>query len=424
MRRSDIVNLCALAAIQVSNALVPLVVFPYALSVLGAGQYSKLVITEALMLAVMSVVLFSFEVDGVARVARLDWRREGRELSNAFSTVLCSRLLLFVVCFVIAGMARPFMDRVSSDLLFAWLLVPLSYALQANWLFQAIEQNVFVSVITVVSRICATLLIFYFVVSPADAIWIPLILGACYLSAALCALGYSRGVLGIRVRWASLPEIIESLRYGRHIFIGNIAVMLYRDSNVLILAISYGEPTAIAAYSLSEKVVKGVQATMRPLNQVYFQKAVRTIGSDRKADRDTLRTMAAFVYPQCVALTVVITLVAVFFLVCGDTLEEMGHLAEVREISTLFAVMVLSVYFGIANFMLGTVGLNQLGARRCLYRSILTVGVLSVASCATLSMGMGGVGAAISFVFAEILLFSAIVFCYLHQSWVKRSPIA
>jgi hypothetical protein len=412
MIRGDLANLAALAAIQVSNALLPLFVFPYALSVVGAGPYATLAMTEAVMIAALSVVLYSFEVDGVARVVKLDWRRDKEALSHIYSTVFWARLGLFGACMTAAILARPFMDSTTSDLLLAWLAVPLSYALQANWLFQAAERNVFVALATVVSRVGAALLVLSCVDTPEDVVRIPIVLGACYLAASLASFWYARKELGARVLLPPVDDIVRSMRHGWHVFVGSLAVIMYRDFNVVILGAMQADAKAVAAYSLAEKLVKGLQATMRPLNQIYFPKTLRKLGEGRQADRQSLFEIIAYLYPQLMALTAVIVISGMAYLAGLQHFEAIGRSSEFGQIPTLTAIMLPATYFGLANFMLGTAGLNHLDERVYLYRAILLVGLISIASCAALSYSLGAEGAALGFALAELLLLLIILTRY------------
>jgi O-antigen/teichoic acid export membrane protein len=409
MKRHVIANLAALTAIQVSNALMPLLVFPYALSVVGAGAYARLAMTEAVMIAALTFVLYSFEVDGVARVVLLDWHREREKVSRIFSSVLWTRLAIFGACTTAAVLARPFVDTTTADLLLFWLAVPLSYAIQANWLFQSVERNVVVAAATVASRVAAAALVFVYVKSSSDVWRIPAILGACYLVAALASFAYAWTSLGIRVHRTPAGEIRASLRHGWHVFVGSLAVILYRDFNVVILGAVHGNAGAVAAYSIAEKLVKGLQATMRPLNQIYFPRTLRVLGVARRADRKSFGEVLAFVYPQVIALSFVIVAATSVFLLQQARLEASGRFPALSDVAPLVFVMVPSAYFGLANFMLGTAGLNHLGERRYLYRAILTVGAISAGACVLLSTTFGAAGTAACFTLAELMLLIAIV---------------
>lgn len=413
MKRSDFLNFIALLSIQASNALVPIFIFPYALKVLGDEPYAKLATTEAIMIAALCLVLYSFEIDGVAQITKLDFREEKAKVSRIFSNIFLVRFSIFVFCLIAAGVSRPFLETTTSDLLFLWLLVPFSYILQSNFFFQAAERNIFIAVVTTISRLGAALLIFELVTEPSDVTLIPTIIGLSYLTAALLSFFYAKKYFGIKIIPTTVLEGISLLRYGWHVFIGNISVVLYRDLNVIFLGFVHADPTAVAAYSVSEKIVKGVQAAIRPLNQIVFPKVIRKVSSFECPNRETLSIILKYTWPQLVAVTITLLIIVAFCIGVFDfAVANIIKSDSSYKILILSALMLPSIYFGIANFMFGVVGLNYLNKRVYLYRAILLTGVISMISCLFLGREFGGVGAALTFTFSEAILFFIIIKIY------------
>src|SRR5260370_13912001 len=52
-RRKHFINLVSLACIPVSNGVLPLLIFPFTLGVVGAGLYAQVVLSEALSIALL-----------------------------------------------------------------------------------------------------------------------------------------------------------------------------------------------------------------------------------------------------------------------------------------------------------------------------------------------------------------------------------
>lgn len=415
-RKRDAINLVALTAIQVSNAALPLFVFPFTLKVVGAGMYAKVALAEAIALLGVPLVLFSFDVDGVSRIVGLDVRAEIDRISRVFSGVLYVRLVLYAVCLVAAAALWPFLDPIVARLLLAWLLVPLSHVVQSFWLFQGLERNAPVAAFTVVSRLLGAVLVTVLVRTPADVYRMPLIVGAVYVGSAVLSLGYAVGVLRIRLHRVPVAELAALVRGGKEIFLGNLSVILYRDANVLLLGAVAAGDKAIAAYSIAEKLIKGLQASMRPLNQLFFPKALRALRAHREADGSALKTMLKMTVPQWAALAVVTVGLFVGYGLLQGRVPVVRDFPNRELVARYMAVMVASVFFGIGNFMLGTAGLNYLEEKTYYFRVILAVGIANAILCSALSAWLGGIGAALSFGLAESLLFCAILARYRSRS--------
>ncbi|WP_449406116.1 hypothetical protein, partial [Massilia phosphatilytica] len=90
--KKAVLNIAYLSAMQAANAVLPLIVFPFAFGVIGDHYYSKLVVSEGFVLFLVAFVLYSFDIDGVAIVADADMERDKEKLSEVLSCVLMARV--------------------------------------------------------------------------------------------------------------------------------------------------------------------------------------------------------------------------------------------------------------------------------------------------------------------------------------------
>jgi PST family polysaccharide transporter len=414
MVRKDLINWMSLVAIQAANAVTPLIIFPFALSSLGPSAYAALATTEAIAILVIAVTLYSFEIDGPARIIQFDIEHDKAAIELVYSEVFYARLVLFALSSTSAVVLTWLIADLTLTLfLAAWMLLPLSYAFQPNWLFQAIEKNVALAAIVVLSRIASVVLVTFFVVNTHDALLIPLIIGICYLLAALSSLVYVRIKLQMQLQSPFRIRIGSVLQHGRDIFIGNLAVTLYRDVNTLLLSIIGVGSSFVSIYSLAEKITKGIQAAMRPLTQLFFPKILRALAHQPAADIKALRLLYPLLFPQLVflCLSVITVFMCWIYLVPGKFKLERWPLHG--YILDLCILMLPAAFFGIINFVLGSAGLNFLGHKRYMRNAIVVVGVLNVVGCLILIKGMGAAGAAAGFSLAECVLLILIISKYL-----------
>lgn len=410
-RDRDSRNLSSLYVIQVANALLPLVLFPHLLSVAGQVAYARIAVAEAVALGVLALALYSFEIDGVPRMVGLDLGRDRRFISEEFSTVLYARLLLFLVgAGVAVGAVALFAPGLTAPLAL-WLLFPLSYVLQSAWMLQGLETNFPLAISIVASRSAAILLVIWRVDGPEDILVVPSSVGGFALTGSLLLLLYLRIFRGVKLCRIPYARIRERLRQGRLIFFGNMSVFLYRDLNVLLLTAAGGTAIAVASYSLAEKLVKGLQVLARPMNQFFLPKAVRAIRG-LQSDEKALRRLLSMTLPQALVLLAVVAVAAVVWMVAGPQMPVLRDLPDRARIGGLALIMAPAVVFGIFNFMAGSVGLNNLGRRRHLFASLLTVGTLNVGICLGLAAALGSTGAAMAFVASEALLAILIIAGY------------
>ncbi len=415
LRRPGLHNLAALTVIQGSNALVPLLIVPFALATVGATAYAQIAITEAISAFVLAAVLFSFDVDGVARIARLGPNATRNALGAVFGEVLIARLVVFAVIAPLTLLAYHLAGGSSPYLLALWCLIPLGHVFHAYWFYQATEQNLPPAAITLTSRIVTLALIYGLLGGPQDAALVPLAIGGPFVVAGLLSTAYIVVRLRIPVHGVRIAAVMRSLAGGKEIFAGNVAVSLYREMNVVILGI-VGVPAAgISAYALVEKSIKMLQAVTRPLNQFFFPKVLRAIGDDDRPSSRVARVVARYTRPQILAVLGLIAIVPFLYLSAAQVFPRLRSLGDLPGVWTMAAIMAPAMPLGIANFMFGTAGLNALGQRRYLFLAILITGAASTMMCFAFGSVIGAVGAAVCFVCAEGLLLALVLLRYLRR---------
>jgi PST family polysaccharide transporter len=403
------INLLSLVAIQSANAVLPLIVFPFVLGTVGPHSYELIVQGEALSLFLLSIVLFSFDVTGVAALAGCDPVRDTDRIAREFSLVLYLRLLLFSIAapiiLIIVLIVAPTLLAVTA----AWMMIPLSFAVTPNWLYLALERNLPLAVTTVLGRLFALLMVYLNVRGPGDQLLVPLWIGICYLVSSLVAAGMAMRLFSVRLVKVDFKDLQAALISGRHIFFANIGVTLFRDLNVLLMGAIGISSSSVASYSIAEKFVKALQATVRPINQFLFPKAMALAKEEGRLSPDLLKSMSRLLMPAILILCAIILSLAAVYLLIGHDFQHLQRFENRSRIVLLIAFMSVTTLFGVANSIFGTAGLNALGLSRDFFAIILTTGITTIFVSSVLIVLLGDLGAAIGFVFGETFLFALII---------------
>lgn len=413
MRRA-IPNILSLAAIQGANALLPLVIYPITLARVGVDHYGLLVQAEALSLFLLTLVLYSFEVTGAAAVVSLEASRDRTELSVLLSHVLSARLFLFCLGAPFVCLTALAINPALLPIVAAWCLVPLSFAVSPNWLFQGLQDNKALAISNVASRGLAMVLVLTVVRESDQIIFVPVIIGSCYLLGALASL--LAGMYKHQLQWvAPQPKALANMfKAGRYVFLGNLSTILFKDINTLLLGFFGASSGAVAAYSMAEKLAKALQAAIRPLNQHYFPTAIK-LATTNKPRRAVLADMLRLSAVQQVALLVMIAAAGIIYtLFGGQILAAIGGQAFIPAVG-LFFVMSIATLLGVSNFMLGTAGLNAIGETRYVLWALVITGLASLLAGSVLIELWADTGAATSFALGEAILLILLLAGYLKR---------
>lgn len=406
--RRTIVNLCSLVSIQVSNAFAPLIAYPFVLAMVGQESFAQIVVAEAIALFLLSFVLYSFEIDGVASVVGL---KDGdcHSLSRIFTSIMILRLAFYCGGALFLQIALTFIHPELRILVFGWSLVSLSYALQPNWLFQGLERNFPLALFVTLSRCGALTSIFIFIRSESDAVLLPFILGGWYTAGAMGALTYSVVVFRMRPMFVDIRQLARLVWNGKEVYLNSVATSFYKDSNVLILSI-LGVPAAgIASYSLAEKLTKAFQASMRPLNQLFFPRALAIASEEVHPSHRAFKRIVAITFPQIAVALVLLSVGAISYTFFASYVAALQKVEGLDVVFQLTLIMAMSVLPGVGVFMLGIAGLNALGERRYMLRALMIAGVFSVATNVVLVPHFEEQASAVCYLVTEILLLALVI---------------
>jgi O-antigen/teichoic acid export membrane protein len=410
------VNIFFLATAQAFNAITPILVFPNLLLTLGSEKYAEFVFAESLSFIVLTAVLFGFEISGVKLIAQASHAGENLRVRQIFSDILYLRLLILGACisFVIAVLVYTGLSSILA--LLCWCLVPLGYILQSTYFFIGREQNMPVAIFTAIGRIFLLFAVFIYI-KPESPSYLPALLigisyaltGACCLTAACISVG--------RLTLPSARRMKALVSDGWNIFVGNIFVMLLKDTPVIYLrALGFSSET-ISVYSIADKGLKALQASMRPLNQHFFSLAVKKLRGDDIPNRKTLAVLLKGTWPQAIAVSAAILTLSFVWIGWGDQIIRYFSLAvEIDSALGLLFGMLPAVLIGVFNFMLGAAGLSSLNASREMALVIGIAALLSGVSFFLLSTRFGLPGAALNVVLGELIMFALVLRQYLAKT--------
>jgi PST family polysaccharide transporter len=390
-------NLFSLVAIQGGNALFPLVVLPYLFIVLSKQAFSVMVVTESVMFFILAGVLYSFDITAVKKLIELKERPEDKAalLMNITVARLCILLALFVIC---TGITLVFFQGHVIPLLL-WFMFPLGMLLQSNYFHQAEEDNFYFSLVIIVARLLSLFSIYFFIALPTDVeLAIALIAGSFIVSGVMSFFIITRK-LTLNIKLIKKSEVYLLLKEGHTLFIGNMSVALFRGSNILILSI-VANPTAIATYALAEKVIKSIQAFVRPLNQFAFPKVVKNV-NETMSMIDVANVIWRHTYPQLMVISTFF-IIAIAGYIVGESMGLVDKTAD--SLLSLLSIMALAILFGISNYMFGTVGLSIRMQHGFYAKAIMYVGIVTLLFSYFMCKYFLAVGAAYAYVFGECLL--------------------
>lgn len=370
---------------------------PFAYAKVDTEAFAKIAVSESFILIVLCMVLYSHDIQGVQWLNRVS-NSDSETRSQVFSRVFWERLVLLGASTPITFIFLWFYDQELIKTTAAWMPLLLGHIFYSAWFFQANEDSFQIGLQAAATKLIASGIAIGSIWLNSDPILIPLIISCAHLTSGALALGTAITKHQIRIKKISRQQLFSDILDGRHVFAGNFSILLFRGSNTLILN-HFGSPSMVAAYALAEKIIKSLQATLRPVNQLLHIKLLRQLSSKNKADG--LLLAVKYSKPQVlILLSAWATLSGIYF-----AAEDLGFFTQLQlQLVKVILLMWPAMALGTANFLIGNAALNAIGHDREYSRAVLASGTIALACSTALISQLEMTGAIISYVLGEALL--------------------
>ena len=175
------------SAYKAIDALIPLIIIPYLINVVGSEKYGIYAFGFALIFYLINIVQYGFSLSAV-RLISLN-RENKTKLNSIYSQVFTTQLYLtFTVLFVLSLLVS-FVDKFSEYYviyLFFYILI-IGELLTPMWLFLGIEKMRFITIVNLISKSTFAILTFLLVNKESDFIYISLYQSIGFLISGLTA---------------------------------------------------------------------------------------------------------------------------------------------------------------------------------------------------------------------------------------------
>lgn len=264
-------NFSYLSALQIFNLILPLITYPYLIRVLGKETYGLVVFAQAIVAYLVILVGFGFNISATRDISI---HRENKEkLSEIVSSVIIIKGFLFVLSCLVMIILLLFIPRAHGyeNLFLLSLWACLYDVIFPIWYFQGIEQMKYITYISLTSRLIFLGLIFVFIHSPADYLFVPIIYGIGALVAGSISLILIFWKHQVRLAWQPFQNLRYYFKDSVPIFVSNVSISLYVSTNKVITGAFLGM-TEVAYYDLAEKLTSVLKIPQSILSQSLFPK--------------------------------------------------------------------------------------------------------------------------------------------------------
>lgn len=325
-------NFLSLLVLQGANYILPLLILPYLVRVLGAEKFGLVMFAQSLATFLTVFVDFGFNISGTREIslARNDREKTGQIfLAIMFIKVFLTLTALTILFFIVSVFTRFKMD---SEIYLLSFGVVIGQALFPVWFFQGIEKMKVVTFINILAKLIFTLLVFILIKTQSDYYKVPIYSSLGFIISGV--IGFLMSFKHFKFKYPTFNLIKQLFKESSSLFVSNFATSLYTASNVFILGLFSGNILA-GVYSSMEKLILAVKNVYVPLYQALYPWVARQKDTEKGIIIKKL-TPVIFVMSSLITLTILIFAKSILTIIYDDSL--ISSYANVFKILSFISV--------------------------------------------------------------------------------------
>ncbi|MDD5476944.1 MAG: flippase [Candidatus Omnitrophica bacterium] len=251
-------NFISLTTLQGISYILPLVVLPYLIRVIGMEKFGLIAFAQSLVQYFLILTDYGFSLSATKTIALIGEHKE--KTSKVFSSVMTVKLIFAGLSFIILCAILYFVPRFRND----WLVYTLSFGavigstLFPVWFFQGKEKMSYIATVNVISGIVYAICIFVFIKGPGDFLLVPLLNSLLSIISGILGLYIAFRKFRLEFVFLKYVHIKQELKTGWDIFISILAVNAYTTTRVFAVGLLTNN-VITGYYSIAERIANIIQ---------------------------------------------------------------------------------------------------------------------------------------------------------------------
>jgi PST family polysaccharide transporter len=403
-------NTASLYVMHFANYMVPLVMIPYLVRVLGPAGFGAVSFAQGLINYIVLFTEYGFDWSATRKIAV--YRQDSESVSHialhvwVAKTFLCmaSLGLLVLIVFLV-----PRLYEVRFLLIALYGLV-LGNVLFPTWLFQGMERMTVIALINLAMKVGVLISVLTLVHAPQDSALYAGLTGGGAVVAGLTGLLVAVRTFRLKRTALSSTDVAAVLREGRLLFLSKASVSLYTAGNAFILGMLTNH-SVVGYYSAAERMVRGLQGLFGPIAQAVYPRFIKLAAESREKTVAWAGRLLAAMGGMGLLLSLVVLLGA-------PLISEVMLGPAFAPSIPVIRLMAPIIFFVALSNVLGVQVMVPLRKDRAFTLVIFAAGLLNIALASVLAPTFGALGMAAAVVASELFVTVA-MFIYLRSIGVR-----
>lgn len=388
-------NTASLAMIKGADMITQLLVMPRIILKLGLEAYGQIAFFCVIMQYITFVCDFGYNFNATKRISE---NKDDNNISSVFSAIVPTKsVIMAIISGLILLASLIFKDALSFKLSIYLIVFTIFSAMTVEWLYLGLQKMVVLAVIKIVYRVFYVLYIYLQLETGASYTDVIFLDALCPVIVTSFSLLFA--VRKFRLRFVRVDKdfSITLFKESWVLFSSSVFITFYRNINVILLKLISGEFYA-GIYAAIEKIIRASQAIMEPVSTALFP----FVGK-KFSGMHSNREKVAMIEKLLVLYIPVLCLMA--FLIWQFTPQIMNYMKiDTPDASQNLHIMLIAFISGCLNYLLGYVGLVNLGRNRDFRGAVTVTGCISLVLSPVSIAFFDDLGAVMSIAFLEFIL--------------------
>lgn len=271
-------NIGSLSLLRIADFILPLLVLPYLISILGVEKYGLTVFALSLVTYFLNVTQFGFSLSAVRELSLN--REDAIKVSQIFSAVMYVKLLLLITSFLLLSIIISSFSRFGDErlLYFYSFGMVIGDVLFPRWFFQGMEKMKFITLFNVFFKVLFTILVFVFIKEKEDYVLVPLLQSIGFICGGIFSLFIIFKSFKINLIKFNIVDIKLQFKNSFSSFVTLIIPTLYSNSSVFLLGI-FTNNLCVGYFSGAVKICNAFSSLNKILTSALYPFVNRKKGS-------------------------------------------------------------------------------------------------------------------------------------------------
>jgi PST family polysaccharide transporter len=283
-KRKILENFFSLSFIRVADFILPLIVLPYLIEVIGVEKFGLTAFAASLVNYFLNVTQYGFSLSAVRDLSKN--QENPYKIEEIYNSVMNTKLVLLLVsgvAYLLIILLMPSFSEYFWLYVFSFGLV-IGDVLFPKWFFQGIEQMRFITLINILFKLTYVILVFVFIRTENDYVFVPLFQSVGFLFGGVYSLFLIQKKHKIKYKLVAWNVILEQLKLSFSSFVTLIVPTLYSNTSVFLLGV-FTNNTLVGFFSGAIRISNAFSSFNQILTRTFYPFVNKTKNSIDKVNK-------------------------------------------------------------------------------------------------------------------------------------------